>query len=136
VGRGEEARVTAGPRVLESGRHGRPLPTVEESPDRRGAAAVCGHEVAQMPQIFHRSFNVISKVSILGAVFILAGLGWLAAKVSRSSYVTGAGVVRSQPVPFSHDHHVSGLGIDCRYCHTSVEKSAFAGIPSTEICMN
>jgi hypothetical protein len=89
-----------------------------------------------MPQIFHRSFNVISKVSILGAVFILAGLGWVAAKVSRSSYVTGAGVVRDQPVPFSHDHHVSGLGIDCRYCHTSVEKSAFAGIPSTEICMN
>jgi hypothetical protein len=44
-------------------------------------------------------------------------------------------VVRDQPVPFSHDHHVSGLGIDCRYCHTTVETSAFAGIPSTEICM-
>jgi len=89
-----------------------------------------------MPQIFHRSFNVISKVSILGAVFILAGLGWVAAKFSRSDYVTGARVLREQPVPFSHEHHVSGLGIDCRYCHTSVEKSAFAGIPSTEICMN
>jgi hypothetical protein len=89
-----------------------------------------------MPQIFHRSFNVISKVSILGAVFILAGLGWVAAKVSRSDYVTGVRVHREQPVPFSHDHHVGGLGIDCRYCHTSVEKSAFAGIPSTEICMN
>ena len=89
-----------------------------------------------MPQIFHRSFNVISKVSILGAVFILAALGWIVSKVSRSDYVSGAGVVREQPVPFSHDHHVSGLGIDCRYCHTTVEKAAFAGIPSTEICMN
>jgi hypothetical protein len=89
-----------------------------------------------MPQIFHRSFNVLSKVSILGAVFILAGAAWVGARVSRSDYVTGAGVVREQPVPFSHDHHVSGLGIDCRYCHISVEKSAFAGIPATEICMN
>ena len=41
-----------------------------------------------------------------------------------------AGVVREQPVPFSHEHHVSGLGIDCRYCHTSVEVSGFAGIPA------
>ena len=40
-----------------------------------------------------------------------------------------------QPVPFSHEHHVAGLGIDCRYCHTGVEKSAFAGIPPTETCM-
>jgi hypothetical protein len=45
-------------------------------------------------------------------------------------------VVLKQPVPFSHDHHVAGLGIDCRYCHTSVEKSSFAGIPPTETCMN
>jgi hypothetical protein len=40
-----------------------------------------------------------------------------------------------QPVPFSHKHHVSGLGLDCRYCHTMVEKSSNAGMPSTEICM-
>ncbi|WP_240761375.1 cytochrome c3 family protein [Nitrosococcus wardiae] len=40
-----------------------------------------------------------------------------------------------QPVPFSHEHHVQDDGIDCRYCHTSVEKSSFAGMPSTEICM-
>src|SRR5689334_9429900 len=40
-----------------------------------------------------------------------------------------------QPIPFSHKHHVGDDGIDCRYCHTSVEKSAFAGLPSTEICL-
>jgi hypothetical protein len=89
-----------------------------------------------MPQIFHRSFNTISRVSIFGGVFILAGLGWSWAKFVRSDYLTGVGVFRDQPVPFSHQHHVAGLGIDCRYCHTSVEKSSFAGLPPTKICMN
>lgn len=54
----------------------------------------------------------------------------------RSSYRTGVGVVLDQPVPFSHKHHVSGLGIDCRYCHTTVEQSSTAGMPPTETCMN
>jgi hypothetical protein len=89
-----------------------------------------------MPQIFHRSFNTISKVSILGAVFLLGGAGWVVARVSRSDYVTGVNVFRDQVVPFSHQHHVAGLGIDCRYCHTSVESSSFAGIPPTRTCMN
>ena len=61
-------------------------------------------------------------------------LAW--AGVIRAPYVTEQDVVRDQPVPFSHQHHVSGLGIDCRYCHTSVEKISFAGIPPTQICMN
>jgi len=89
-----------------------------------------------MAQIFHRSTNTISRVSIFGAVFFVAGLLWLIAQISRSAYVTTADVVREQPIPFSHQHHVGGLGIDCRYCHTSVEKSSFAGIPPTQICMN
>ena len=89
-----------------------------------------------MPQIFHRSFNTISKVTIFGAVFILAGAGWAYARYIRSSYATGVGLAREQPVPFSHQHHVAGLGIDCRYCHTSVEKSSFAGIPPVRTCMN
>ena len=89
-----------------------------------------------MAQIFHRSFNVLSKLSIFGGVFILALLGWAWAKFVRSDYVTGAGVVRDQPVPFSHQHHVGGLGIDCRYCHASVETSAFAGMPTSKVCMN
>ncbi len=88
-----------------------------------------------MAQIFHPSMNTLSKVSIFGAVFFLAGLAWVWALVIRSPYVTEAAVVRPQPVPFSHKHHVSGLGIDCRYCHTSVEDSAFAGIPPTKTCM-
>ena len=87
-------------------------------------------------QIFHRSTNTIAKVSIFGAVAFLAVLLWLWSTLLRSAYATGQGVIQKQPVPFSHDHHVAGLGIDCRYCHTTVEKSAFAGIPPTETCMN
>jgi hypothetical protein len=87
-------------------------------------------------QIFHRSTNTVAKVSIFGAVFFLALLVWIFSALMRSSYATRQGVVLKQPVPFSHDHHVAGLGIDCRYCHTSVEKSSFAGIPPTETCMN
>jgi Cytochrome c7 and related cytochrome c/Class III cytochrome C family len=88
-----------------------------------------------MPQIFHPSTNTFSKLSIFGAVFFLAALLWVIAAISRSSYVTQTEVAREQPVPFSHKHHVSGLGIDCRYCHTSVEEVAFAGIPPTKTCM-
>src|SRR5437868_5374227 len=89
-----------------------------------------------MAQIFHRSTNSISRATIFGAVFVVAALFWAAAQVQRSPYVTYAGVVRPQPVPFSHQHHVAGLGIDCRYCHTSVEKSSFAGLPPTHTCMS
>ncbi len=87
-------------------------------------------------QIFHRSTNTIAKVSIFGAVVFLGVLVWIWSTLLRSSYVTGQGVVLKQPVPFSHDHHVAGLGIDCRYCHTSVETSSFAGMPATATCMN
>ena len=89
-----------------------------------------------MAQIFHRSTNTISRVSVFGGIGIIAVLVTTLAAINRSSYVTEVGVARSQPVQFSHKHHVSDDGIDCRYCHTSVEESSFAGIPSTKICMN
>ena len=88
-----------------------------------------------MPQIFHRSANTLSRATIFGAVFVIAALGLVAYEVQGSPYVTYAGVRKPQPVPFSHQHHVAGLGIDCRYCHTSVEKSSFAGLPPTQTCM-
>jgi len=89
-----------------------------------------------MAQIFHRSTNALSRITIYAAVFIVAGLGWVLMEIDRSPYTTGEGVILKQPVPFSHEHHVAGLGIDCRYCHTSVETTAFAGIPPTATCMN
>jgi Cytochrome c7 and related cytochrome c/Class III cytochrome C family len=89
-----------------------------------------------MRRTFHRSTNTIARLSIFGLVFILAGLGWVMITIGRSPYVTEAGVARQQPVPFSHKHHVTDDGIDCRYCHTTVETSSFAGLPSTATCMN
>jgi hypothetical protein len=89
-----------------------------------------------MPQIFHRSTNTLSKLSIFGALFLVAVALWAVLEINRSPYVTRAGDAREQPVPFSHAHHVGGIGIDCRYCHDTVEVSATAGIPSTKTCMN
>ena len=89
-----------------------------------------------MAQVFHRSFNTIAKLSLFGAVFVITGLAWGLYTFTWSPYVTQTDVTRDQPVPFSHKHHVSDDGIDCRYCHTSVEQSNFAGIPSTKTCMN
>ena len=89
-----------------------------------------------MAQIFHRSTNTLSRVSIFGAVFAVAALAYGLALANRSAWMTQSRVARDQPVPFSHKHHVGELGIDCRYCHTSVETSAFAGIPPTQTCMN
>jgi Class III cytochrome C family len=88
-----------------------------------------------MAQIFHPSSNTIAKASIFGAVFVIGGALWLVMEMVRSPYKTEANVPLEQPVQFSHEHHVSGLGIDCRYCHTTVESSNFAGIPSTKVCM-
>lgn len=89
-----------------------------------------------MPQIFHHSTNALARATIFGAAFILLAALWVGAQISRSSWNTGQWVERQQPVQFSHSHHVGDDGIDCRYCHTSVETAASAGIPSTAVCMN
>ena len=75
-----------------------------------------------MPQIFHRSMNTFSKATIFGGLSICVAIAFAWDQFNRSAYVTEADVVRDQPIPFSHEHHVSGLGIDCRYCHISVGK--------------
>jgi hypothetical protein len=87
-----------------------------------------------MAQIFHPSMNTISRLSIVGAlmgILTLSGVIY-AANMTYGNHVL---VPQEQPVPFSHKHHVQDDGIDCRYCHTSVDKSAFAGLPPTETCM-
>lgn len=89
-----------------------------------------------MAQIFHQSTNTISKVSIFGAAFFVGFLIWTGYGIMGSPYMTQQYIAREQPVQFSHAHHVGGVGLDCRYCHTSVETSAFAGIPPVKTCMN
>jgi hypothetical protein len=88
-----------------------------------------------MPQIFSPSADTWLKIFFLAAVLVVVAFLLVAAGYVRSDYLTGAGWVLNQPIPFSHEHHVSGLGIDCRYCHTGVETSADAGIPSSYTCM-
>ncbi len=88
-----------------------------------------------MAQIFHVSSNSLARVSIAGALLTLCGIVWAAYRLNAGSFTTAVQVAPDQPIPFSHKHHVGDDGIDCRYCHTSVEKSAFAGLPSTDICM-
>jgi Cytochrome c7 and related cytochrome c len=88
-----------------------------------------------MPQIFGPPANSIARVVLLSILIVpipAIGLGYA---VMRSQYITDASITRDQPVPFSHEHHVTGLGLDCRYCHSSVERSAIAGVPPTETCM-
>ncbi len=89
-----------------------------------------------MAQVFSPTWSMLFRVGFYGVPIVASAVIYAWAIIVRSPYSTEVGVAREQPVPFGHEHHVSGLGIDCRYCHTSVEKSAFAGIPSTDICMH
>lgn len=89
-----------------------------------------------MSQVFPKSANQWSRASLLGLIFVLLSLGWFVLVLQRSDFVTTANTFREQPVQFSHQHHVGGIGIDCRYCHSSVEVSASAGIPPTKTCIN
>ena len=88
-----------------------------------------------MSQIFHPSINLIVRAGLLGAVLGLIGLAGLLYYLVESPLMTEVGLAKAQPLPYSHEQHVGGLGLDCRYCHTSVETSDFATIPPTETCM-
>jgi len=89
-----------------------------------------------MPQIFPRGANTLARVSVVGVPLLALFVLWACFVYGRSSYGTGQGIDRVQKVPFSHEHHVGVLGIDCRYCHTSVENSSYASLPPTKTCMN
>ena len=89
-----------------------------------------------MSQIFRKSANIWSKSSIVMLLGVVLTLAWLVPLVQRSDFVTAANTFVDQPVQFSHQHHVGGIGIDCRYCHNSVEVAATASIPPTKTCIN
>ncbi len=88
-----------------------------------------------MAQVFTPSADTWLRWGLVLVSLLVVGSLLVAAGYVDSSYVTQVGWVQDQPVPFSHEHHVGGLGIDCRYCHTSVETSARANLPPTHICM-
>jgi len=89
-----------------------------------------------MSQIFDRSANALARMSLIGGLAGALVVGWIVFALMRSGWATKQNEFVEQPIQFSHAHHVGGVGLDCRYCHTSVETSAFAGIPPTNTCMN
>jgi hypothetical protein len=89
-----------------------------------------------MAQVFDRSSNALARASLVLSGLIVIALGVGLNSLQRSPWVTRQGQRPDQPVPFSHKHHVEGLGLQCQYCHTSVEKSSYAGIPPTKTCIN
>ena len=89
-----------------------------------------------MAQLFDRSSNALARMSLVLTGLIVIALGVTLDQLQRSPWVTRQGQRADQPVPFSHKHHVQGLGLQCQYCHTTVEKSSYAGIPPTKTCMN
>ena len=88
-----------------------------------------------MSQLFRPGANTFAKASVVAGLLLAVGGGGILLNIERTSYVTNVNVPREQPVMFTHKHHVAGVGLDCRYCHTSVEVSSSAGIPPTETCM-
>jgi hypothetical protein len=89
-----------------------------------------------MAQVFDRSSNALARASLVLTGLIVIALGVTLDQLQRSPWVTRQGQRPDQPIPFSHQHHVEGLGLQCQYCHTSVEKSFYAGIPPTKTCIN
>jgi hypothetical protein len=87
-------------------------------------------------QHFSRNANTFARLFLVVAICGLAALGCYGYWIVESPYETRQSVPREQPVPFSHEHHAGDLGIDCRYCHSTVETSSFANIPATKVCMN
>jgi hypothetical protein len=88
-----------------------------------------------MAQLFRPGANSVAVAAIAAIVVTPAAAIGLTYAVLQSPYATRQNVTPRQPVPFSHEHHVGRLGIDCRYCHTGVETAAFAGLPPTRTCM-
>ena len=88
-----------------------------------------------MASIFRPGANLAAATTLLVIAASLAGgIGWWWIG-PRVDYATSVGWPVRQPVPFSHQHHVAGLGIDCQFCHASVEVSSNAGLPPTYTCM-
>jgi len=89
-----------------------------------------------MAQFFNRSANNIARISMVMVVVLGGAAFYVYTQVARSSYLTGRYLEKQQPVQFSHKHHVGDDGIDCRYCHATVETTATASMPPTQTCMN
>lgn len=85
-------------------------------------------------QVFSRRLELAIKLAVLALFMSVPALAGFA--VWRESAWQALGEPIDQPIPFSHKHHVADDGIDCRYCHTTVETQRQAGLPSTHVCLS
>jgi hypothetical protein len=85
--------------------------------------------------LFSAWFSTLFRYSLLGTVVLCTASGIMASVYFHSASWEGIGFAPTQPVPFSHKLHAGELRLDCRNCHTTVETSAFAGMPPTETCL-
>lgn len=88
-----------------------------------------------MAQLFRPGANTWMRLLLACAFILPVILMLIGGALGRSGLATGQDSFVEQPVPFSHQHHAGDLGIDCRYCHTGVEKGASATLPPTHTCM-
>lgn len=88
-----------------------------------------------MPNVFKPQANTLAKASVAMSLILPVAVLYAGVTFSRSPANTKVNVPMDQPIPFSHKHHAWELGIDCRFCHISVEKGAVASVPPTETCM-
>jgi len=88
-----------------------------------------------MAQLFPRWANSAVRALLIVGAALLAGIPVALLAWARSPSATGQYVAVEQPIPFSHPLHVTGLQIDCRYCHAGAERSAMAGLPPTRACV-
>jgi len=101
----------------------------------RRPASEAGPPEAPRGAIFKPRANLFATLALLSmGAAVAGGLGWWWLW-PRSDYVRRVGFTIDQPVPFSHQHHVAGLGIDCRFCHNAVEVGTNAALPPTYTCM-
>ena len=88
-----------------------------------------------MTQLFTRRASRLLRVSLLVLPLLVAAVFGGLYFYLRSDAAWNVGVAALQPIPFRHDLHAGELGLDCRFCHASVENAALAGMPSTQTCM-
>jgi len=88
-----------------------------------------------MAQIFHPSMNVVAKACIAALVIGVCGAALIGSLLDRSPYVTNQGVIRDQPVPFSHAHQCARSGPRLPVLPHLRHRSTFAGLPATKTCM-
>ena len=108
----------------------------DDTPRARAEAQDTGPEPARLAPLYPRWATAVFRLLFVTPAVALVAVPTFFIAWARTAYSTGASAPQLQPVNFDHRHHVRDDGIDCQYCHHAVDRSAYAGVPSTDVCMN